>query len=79
MRRTSGDDQFNAVNERRLARDHHDSAGDATDVGMRLPEGPEARRALRAALSEGENSGPSAPFDFEAFLTRKRETKTRNR
>jgi antitoxin ParD1/3/4 len=29
--------------------------------------------ALRAALIEGENSGPSTPFDFEAFIARKRE------
>jgi antitoxin ParD1/3/4 len=28
--------------------------------------------ALRAALIEGEQSGPAAPFDFEAFLARKR-------
>jgi antitoxin ParD1/3/4 len=29
--------------------------------------------ALRAALIEGENSGPSTPFDFE-FIARKRES-----
>jgi antitoxin ParD1/3/4 len=28
--------------------------------------------ALRAALIEGEQSGSAAPFDFEAFLARKR-------
>ncbi|MGO8832857.1 MAG: type II toxin-antitoxin system ParD family antitoxin [Roseiarcus sp.] len=27
---------------------------------------------MRAALVEGENSGPSTPFDFEAFIERKR-------
>jgi antitoxin ParD1/3/4 len=31
--------------------------------------------ALRAALIEGENSGPSTPFDFDDFIARKRETK----
>jgi antitoxin ParD1/3/4 len=30
--------------------------------------------ALRAALIEGENSGPSTPFDFDAFIARKRES-----
>jgi antitoxin ParD1/3/4 len=30
--------------------------------------------ALRAALIEGENSGPSTPFDFDHFIARKRET-----
>lgn len=28
--------------------------------------------ALRAALIMGENSGPSAPFDFDAFVEMKR-------
>lgn len=28
--------------------------------------------ALRAALAEGEASGPSTPFDFDAFLEGKR-------
>jgi antitoxin ParD1/3/4 len=30
--------------------------------------------ALSAALIEGENSGPSTPFDFDDFIARKRET-----
>jgi hypothetical protein len=30
--------------------------------------------ALRAALLEGEESGEAMPFDFDAFLARKRET-----
>jgi antitoxin ParD1/3/4 len=29
-------------------------------------------RALREALIAGERSGPSTPFDFDAFLARKR-------
>jgi antitoxin ParD1/3/4 len=28
--------------------------------------------ALRAALIEGERSGPSTPFDFDEFIERKR-------
>jgi antitoxin ParD1/3/4 len=28
--------------------------------------------ALRAALIDGEQSGPAEPFDFEAFLLKKR-------
>ena len=27
--------------------------------------------ALRAAIEEGENSGPFEPFDFDAFIARK--------
>lgn len=32
---------------------------------------------LRAALVEGENSGPAKPFDFEAFIARKVSAATR--
>jgi Arc/MetJ-type ribon-helix-helix transcriptional regulator len=31
-------------------------------------------KALQAALIEGENSGTSAPFDFEAFIAEKRKS-----
>jgi antitoxin ParD1/3/4 len=42
-------------------------------AGRRLPENREVKRAaLRAALIEGETSGPSTPFDFDAFIARKR-------
>jgi antitoxin ParD1/3/4 len=38
-------------------------------------EEQEAKLAsLRAALIEGENSGPSTPFDFDDFISRKRAT-----
>lgn len=33
--------------------------------------------ALRAALAEGEESGRSTPFDFEAFIAAKRESARR--
>jgi antitoxin ParD1/3/4 len=35
--------------------------------------------ALRAALVEGEQSGASTPFDFEAFIARKRKQKPKAR
>jgi Arc/MetJ-type ribon-helix-helix transcriptional regulator len=34
-------------------------------------------RVLRDALTDGEHSGESAPFDFNAFLARKRTAKYR--
>lgn len=50
------------------------NASDVTRV--RLLEEREARiGALRAALIEGEESGRSKPFDFEVFITRKRNQK----
>jgi antitoxin ParD1/3/4 len=42
-------------------------------AGLRLLEEQEAKlSALRAALIEGEESGPPTPFDFDAFIERKR-------
>jgi antitoxin ParD1/3/4 len=35
--------------------------------------------ALRAALIEGETSGASTPFDFDAFIARKRAAEPANR
>ena len=36
-------------------------------------------RVLRDALADGEHSGESAPFDFDAFLARKRIAKSPRR
>jgi antitoxin ParD1/3/4 len=45
---------------------------------LRLLEEHEAKvQALQAALVAGEESGPSAPFDNEAFLKRMRERHVR--
>ncbi len=42
-------------------------------MGLRLLEDQETKRAaLQAALVEGETSGAATPFDFEAFVARKR-------
>ncbi len=42
-------------------------------AGLRLLEEHEMKlEALRAALIEGEQSGPSTAFDFDAFIDRKR-------
>jgi antitoxin ParD1/3/4 len=44
---------------------------------LRLLREQEAKLcALRAALAEGENSGPSTAFDFDRFIARKRKAGT---
>ncbi len=49
------------------------SANDVVCAGLQLLEEQETKlAALRAALVEGEQSGASTPFDFEAFIARKR-------
>ncbi|MGC8491121.1 MAG: type II toxin-antitoxin system ParD family antitoxin [Syntrophobacteraceae bacterium] len=51
----------------------HSSASDVVRAALRLLEEQEAKlSALRIALDEGEQSGPSTLFDFESFIAQKR-------
>jgi antitoxin ParD1/3/4 len=69
-------DHFSAFIEERVAEGRYGSASDVVRAGLRLLEEEEAKlAALRAALVEGERSGPAKPFDVEAFLRRKRKSK----
>ena len=46
-----------------------------TREGVRPSEEPETKvETLRGALIEGERSGPAVPFDFDAFIARKKST-----
>ena len=65
-------DHFGDFTAEQLARGRYSNASDVVRAGLRLLEEREAAfEALRAALVEGEVSGPSAPFDFDAFIARK--------
>jgi antitoxin ParD1/3/4 len=69
-------DHFGEFIERQVEEGRYGSASDVVRAGLRLLEEHEARlKALRAALIEGERSGPSTAFDFDAFIERKRKAR----
>jgi len=68
-------DHFAEFIERKVAEGRFASSSDVMRAGLRLLEEDEARlEALRAALIEGENSGPTVPFDFDEFIAEMHET-----
>jgi antitoxin ParD1/3/4 len=68
-------DHFAAFAHAQVVAGRYSSTSDVVRAGLRLLEEREARLAtLRRALIEGEQSGPSEPFDFEAFIAEKRAT-----
>ena len=73
------DEHYSAFIESEVAAGRYRSASDVVRSALRPLEDRETQlRALREALAAGENSGVSTPFDFDAFLGRKR-TESRGR
>lgn len=69
-------EHFTSFIDDQVEEGRYGSASDVVRAGLRLLEEKEAKlHALRSALIEGENSGPSEPFDLEAFLKHKRKGK----
>jgi antitoxin ParD1/3/4 len=67
------DEHYNAFIEEEVASGRYRSASDVVRTALRLLEDRETRlRALRQALIAGESSGESTPFEFDAFVSRKR-------
>jgi antitoxin ParD1/3/4 len=62
-------EQLDHFIESRVATGRYSSASEVIRAGLRLLESDEMHlEALRAALDEGEASGPAEPFDFDAFI-----------
>jgi antitoxin ParD1/3/4 len=69
---------FSEFVEQQVEDGRYASASEVVRAGLRLLEDHEAKlSALRAALIEGENSGPSEPFDFDEFIAHKRAQRSR--
>ena len=67
------DEHYSTFIEGEVASGRYRSASDVVRAALRLLEDRETQlSALRDALDAGERSGPSAPFDFDAFVDRKR-------
>jgi antitoxin ParD1/3/4 len=70
-------EHFSEFVEEQVREGRYSSASDVVRAALRLLEEQEAQlAALRAALIEGEQSGPSTPFDFDAFIEQKRATRS---
>jgi antitoxin ParD1/3/4 len=66
-------DHFADFVDQQVADGRYASTSEVVRAGLRLLEEREVSlQALRAALIEGEQSGASQPFDFEAFIAEKR-------
>jgi antitoxin ParD1/3/4 len=62
-------DHFVDFIDSEIEKGRYGSASEVVRAGLRLLEENEARiAALRAALDEGEASGPATEFDFDAFM-----------
>lgn len=67
-------DHFGAFISQQISQGRYGPASEVVRAGLRQLEEHEARlSALRAALTDGENSGTSAPFDVDAFLKTKQQ------
>jgi antitoxin ParD1/3/4 len=73
-------EHFMGFVDTQVKEERYSNASDVMRAALRLLEERKAKlTALRAALIEGEQSGPSTPFDFEAFVARKRNEKPKTR
>jgi antitoxin ParD1/3/4 len=69
-------DHFETFVSRQVASGRYASASEVVRAGLRRLEDDDAQlAALRAAIEEGEQSGPAEPFDFDRFIARNKAAK----
>jgi antitoxin ParD1/3/4 len=69
-------DHFAEFIDRQIEEGRYDSPSDVVQAGLRLLEEQETKlKTLRAALIEGEQSGPGERFDIEEFLEEMRRSR----
>ena len=65
-------EHFNEFVQAQVKRGRFGSTSEVVRAGLRLLEEHETRlQMLQCAISEGIDSGPAKPFDFDAFLAEK--------
>jgi antitoxin ParD1/3/4 len=66
--------------DREIKNGKFNTSAEVVEAGLRLLQQHENKLdALRAALIEGEQSGPGEPFDFEEFLKQRRRRRSSSR
>ena len=66
-------DHFTAFIAEKVDEGRYSSASDVVRAGLRLLEQEEAKLTrLRALIEEGDASGPGRPWDFNAFIAKRR-------
>ena len=70
-------EHFDGFVQAQIKEGRYDNASDVMRAALRLLEEREAKlAALRAALIEGEESGPAVPFDIDEFVAQMRGEKS---
>lgn len=68
-------DHFSDFIGQQVQTGRYKSSSDVVRAGLRLLEEHEMKvKALQDALRAGEQSGEATPFDFDAFIAKKRDT-----
>ena len=71
------DDQLELLVLSQVREGRFESAADVGRAGLRLLQNQDVKlETLRAALIDGEQSGPSSSFDMELYIAAKRGTKS---